>query len=93
MAETILREVMANWPPTVAAGLPDAPIVELTDVIRQASVSKEGYLVLSLSRDRRSFTAAEGISHDRVDAVKRLTPQLPGKNIVMAGRLVLRDGG
>jgi len=74
MAEVTLREVMTNWPPTTGAGLPDAPIAELTDVIKQAFVSREGHLVLSLSRNEESFTAAEQIVDGQVEAVRRITP-------------------
>lgn len=90
MAETTLREVVTNWPPTTGAGLPDARIAKLTDLIKQASVSREGHLVLSLSRNQESFTAAERISDNQVESVRRITPQLREKTIEAAGRLVLK---
>lgn len=90
MKETTLRGVMANWPPTAGAGLSEAPIAELNDVIRRASVSRGGHLVLSLARDQMVFTAAEQIDDNHVEAVRRLAPHLREKTIEVAGRCVLK---
>jgi len=53
-----LMEVLLGWPSTAGAGLVESPLPEGTDVIVHASISKENYLILSLSRGETKFTAS-----------------------------------
>ena len=93
MSAPTLREIMTNWPPTAKAGLPDAPLLEFTDVIKQASVvtigSSEEFFVLHLSRGKENFVATENIPDGYVNAVKRAAPQLIGRTIKTAGEMVI----
>lgn len=91
MAEVILQNIMANWPPTTGAGLSDAPIAEPTDIIKHARVSREKYLVLTLSRGQESFTATERIVDGQAEAVRRIAHQLCQKTVEAAGRLVVSN--
>lgn len=90
MREIKLKDCLAEWPPTNAAAVCDAPdFPKSDDIITHAKISKNHLLVLSLKRDGTPYVTNVPVREMYLDQLTSAVKVLSGKTIGEALTMVL----
>lgn len=84
-----LKDAVDYWPPVEAIPGGEPLVIEHTDIVTRARLSRDHHLVLGMQRGEASYTAAAPVSRRNWELVEVLLKKIPGLSLADAESMTL----